>query len=330
MMIQLVKNIIRKLNMKKIFVFLLFVVLCFSFSGCSLSDVSFFAEEASIELMNNENEVSSTIGEKIDYYCKINADDDFPVQEIQCFSENESIATAEYRHILWETELHYYINGVSAGETYIYFSTPDGKTQSEKLKVTVLSQTNSESEVFTAQATTQPKAPCLINTISLQTGQTSSRFGFSLSGLNGESKDNVEIVSENSLVATVLCDKLYSQEFIYFTITGVRDGKTYIYLRNKDGAVLSERIQVAVTSSGISETTTKESEPSVTSDNDPVFITETTTTTIALNEIPETVYITPTGKKYHYKASCAGKNAEAVSLSEAKESYEPCKRCVRE
>ncbi len=317
--------------MKKIFLCLLLVVLCFSFSGYSLSDISHFDEETTIELMNDENEVSVNIGEKIDYYCKINADDAFPLQEVQCISENESVATVEYRHVLWESELHYYINGVSVGETYIYFSTPDGKTQSEMLKVTVLPQTNSESEVFTTQATTEPKTPSLINTISLQVGQTSNSFGFSLSGLKGVSKDNVEIVSENPLVATVLCDKLSSQEFIYFAVTGVSDGETYVYLRNNDGAVLSEKIQVAVTSSGISETTTttKESETSTTSDNNTVFITETTTTIVS-SEIPEIVYITPTGKKYHYKASCAGKNATAVSLSDAKESYEPCKKCVHE
>lgn len=42
-----------------------------------------------------------------------------------------------------------------------------------------------------------------------------------------------------------------------------------------------------------------------------------------------TVYITPTGKKYHYSKACAGKNAKATSLSDARKSYDPCKKCAQ-
>lgn len=41
-----------------------------------------------------------------------------------------------------------------------------------------------------------------------------------------------------------------------------------------------------------------------------------------------TVYVTPTGKKYHYSKSCAGKNAIKTDLSKAKKSHSPCKKCV--
>lgn len=45
--------------------------------------------------------------------------------------------------------------------------------------------------------------------------------------------------------------------------------------------------------------------------------------------IPSTVYITPTGKRYHYKASCAGKNATPTSLSNAKSrGLTPCQKCA--
>ena len=40
------------------------------------------------------------------------------------------------------------------------------------------------------------------------------------------------------------------------------------------------------------------------------------------------VYITPTGKKYHYSKSCAGKNAIKTTLSEAKKTHDPCKKCA--
>lgn len=41
-----------------------------------------------------------------------------------------------------------------------------------------------------------------------------------------------------------------------------------------------------------------------------------------------TVYITPTGKRYHYLQSCAGKNATPVSLEEAQRRFTPCKKCA--
>ncbi len=40
------------------------------------------------------------------------------------------------------------------------------------------------------------------------------------------------------------------------------------------------------------------------------------------------VYITPTGKKYHYSKACAGRNAIKKNLSEVKGSYGPCKKCA--
>ncbi len=45
-------------------------------------------------------------------------------------------------------------------------------------------------------------------------------------------------------------------------------------------------------------------------------------------KINETVYIAPTGKRYHYRSTCAGKNAMEVQLSQAENYYTPCKKCV--
>ena len=40
--------------------------------------------------------------------------------------------------------------------------------------------------------------------------------------------------------------------------------------------------------------------------------------------------VTPSGKKYHYSASCAGKNARATTLSAAQDSSKcPCSKCAR-
>jgi len=43
-----------------------------------------------------------------------------------------------------------------------------------------------------------------------------------------------------------------------------------------------------------------------------------------------TVYVTPTGKKYHYKASCAGKNAIEKTLDQVKNTHTPCKTCAKQ
>lgn len=40
-----------------------------------------------------------------------------------------------------------------------------------------------------------------------------------------------------------------------------------------------------------------------------------------------TVYITPSGKRYHYSSTCGGKNSYAVSIDEVG-GRTPCKKCV--
>lgn len=60
--------------------------------------------------------------------------------------------------------------------------------------------------------------------------------------------------------------------------------------------------------------------------------TKSVTTKGSSNNSPKphgtVVYITPTGKKYHYSKSCAGPNAIKKNLSEVKGTYGPCKKCA--
>lgn len=46
------------------------------------------------------------------------------------------------------------------------------------------------------------------------------------------------------------------------------------------------------------------------------------------DEYSRTVYVTPTGKRYHFSHDCAGKNGRAVSIEEAQKRYTPCKKCA--
>ena len=41
-----------------------------------------------------------------------------------------------------------------------------------------------------------------------------------------------------------------------------------------------------------------------------------------------TLYVSPTGKKYHYIKSCAGKHPIKTTLKEAKKNHTPCKKCA--
>lgn len=44
----------------------------------------------------------------------------------------------------------------------------------------------------------------------------------------------------------------------------------------------------------------------------------------------KTVYITPTGEKFHIKESCAGENAIETELGKLGEEYTACKRCAKQ
>lgn len=59
--------------------------------------------------------------------------------------------------------------------------------------------------------------------------------------------------------------------------------------------------------------------------------TATTQTTQPSTYAGETVYRTPSGKRYHVDAFCGGENAYEVTVEEAMEAgLTPCKRCVGE
>lgn len=57
--------------------------------------------------------------------------------------------------------------------------------------------------------------------------------------------------------------------------------------------------------------------------------TKETTTEQTTKDNSRTVYITPTGEKYHYSKACAGKNAIESTYNKVKDIYEPCKKCAQ-
>lgn len=57
--------------------------------------------------------------------------------------------------------------------------------------------------------------------------------------------------------------------------------------------------------------------------------TTTTPTTQQENNNSQTVYVTPTGKRYHLISSCGGKNSSPISIDDARrQGLSPCQKCA--
>ncbi len=336
-------------KMKKLSVCVLLIFICFAFTGCESINKMLSKDESVFELYNQGGDITLQCGEKLDYTIKLTKQtEDFLPDSIETVCEDEGVARITYRFILWDSELHYYIEGVSKGETYICFKTNDGALQTEKIKVIVAE----EDKQNTTDAFTQSKSS-LIDGVILQIGEVSSKFGVSMSNFDGITKDDIEIVSADTSVITVQSDFLLSDDYVYFNVTGVSQGSTKALLKEKaSDTVLCElhvdvlqntSEEVAIESAGLQkrtvetpESTTDEttaqtatSEAESTSVQESTTETTTSTTKAAINE-DTIVYITPSGTKYHYKQTCAGKNAMAVDFSSIKDEKQPCKKCVHD
>ena len=58
--------------------------------------------------------------------------------------------------------------------------------------------------------------------------------------------------------------------------------------------------------------------------------TTTQSTSATTTDNSRTVYVTPTGKRYHYISTCGGKNSTASTLNKAKaRGLTPCQKCAK-
>lgn len=80
---------------------------------------------------------------------------------------------------------------------------------------------------------------------------------------------------------------------------------------------------------GNSDGTTSSSSPSNSSYNSSSNNTISTPTATSSGSSDQTVYKTPSGKRYHASPTCGGKNSTSINLDKAKElNLTPCKKCV--
>lgn len=136
---------------------------------------------------------------------------------------------------------------------------------------------------------------------------------------------DIEFVSTDESIAVAQYEKTAGDIYVYYTIEAIAAGEAYVYFTADDGRVESERIRVTVTEK------VEERDPKDTDFEGTEPEGETTETeTLADKTESKIVYVTPSGKRYHYSKSCAGKNAQETSLDEAIAAGKtPCGTCAR-
>lgn len=180
--------------------------------------------------------------------------------------------------------------------------------------------------------------------LELAVGERSSKMHITVTSSGDFSREQIEFVSDDENVAAVNYESTSYTSFIYFTVVGVSVGETDIYFKSKNSEAVSDKIHVTVHESQKSDTVTtavettpvtdapSNSDASVSTDSQDAASspqTETNSESVYISTPDsKTVYVTPSGEKYHYSMSCAGKNAIEISLGEARLTHEPCKKCV--
>ena len=162
----------------------------------------------------------------------------FSADEVKFVSENPKIATIEYTKDMAKTYVYYKINGISAGETYVYASSADGSVVSEKIKVIVKgSGENITNMVFadTSEVTVKVGQDSDVGTLNVT---VNNKFDFS--------KEDVVFVSEAPEIATITREEKSSGNTVHYRIHGMKPGKTTVYAQSGDGKVSSDKISVVV------------------------------------------------------------------------------------
>lgn len=149
--------------------------------------------------------------------------------------------------------------------------------------------------------------------------------------------NNIKIVVDGKIIVPEDVNGNIVEPFIY-------NGTTYLPVRAVSQALgkdvdWDEKTKTVYISEIISPQTPTKVETSekgtVKVEEEDIPLTETPRTNTV--EVPKeegngssnqrTVYITPSGQRYHYSASCAGKNATPVDISNVG-SRTPCQKCV--
>ena len=169
---------------------------------------------------------------------KVKKKDEFTSDDVIFVSENPEIATIEFTKVALTTYVYYKVNGISAGETYVYATSSDGSVNTEKIKVIVEgSGSNINSLSFASN-----------EAVTVRVGQDSDLGTLNVDLKNSwdYSSDDVVFVSDNPKIAEITLEKSSYGKTVYYKIHGISAGQTTVYAQSNDGIVSSEKLSVNV------------------------------------------------------------------------------------
>ena len=110
---------------------------------------------------------------------------------------------------------------------------------------------------------------------------------------NAFSPDDIIFVSENPEIATIEYDHDALTTYLYYNVSGVSPGETYVYAKSKDGSVESEHIMVTVEDDGLIDP------ESITIQDDTKVLAMGESYKLVVNAVPENASI----NKIHWSSS---------------------------
>lgn len=161
----------------------------------------------------------------------------------------------------------------------------------------------------------------------LTAGEKSEEIYLSVTAKGILDEATVIAYSDNPAVAAVVEKAFFDSFTLKFRIEAIGTGTAHIWFETADKSVKTPEIKIKVTERKTATTNAPETEFSTTESTTESVVIQTENET---SPTDKTVYVTPTGKKYHYSKSCAGKNATPKSLEDAKRHYDPCKKCAHD
>lgn len=161
----------------------------------------------------------------------------------------------------------------------------------------------------------------------LEAGEISEEFCLFVTAKGKFDEATIIANSDNPAVATVVEKTYDGSDTFKFRIEAIGTGTAHIWFETADKSVKTPEIKIKVTERKTATTNAPETEFSTTESTTESVVIQTENET---SPTDKTVYVTPTGKKYHYSKSCAGKNATPKSFEDAKRHYDPCKKCAHD
>lgn len=235
------------------------------------------------------------VGESTEGYFTVITISEVFFWDVELISTDESIATVQYEKIAGDIYVYYTIQAVAVGEAYVYFTADGGKVESEKIHVTVTPPKSAETEV-----------------------------GESAEGEFEETVPKTEASGDDRVVYVTKSGTKYhySEGCAGKNATEIRLGEARLTKEPcKTCVPEEERIEIAQPTES-ENTSDFEEETTVPADEDAIPAEDTADSKI--------VYVTPSGKRYHYSKSCAGNNAKETTMDEAIAAGKtPCGTCAK-